>query len=319
MGFGRVKSPGGRGAVPSIAAAMLLAAALGTVAGCGGAGSDGAGGGGSSGGGAGRTATGTGAAGGGPSATVTVSASGSAAGITWVIERQAVNELRGAGMSEAELSTLFDNANTYAVGGFDSAHRTATVTNLQAEGADFPTGTTALLYDDEHWSLTPLAQQQSPATFGAQALQLAHEKGMVLIATPAPDLADVLDPGASGSADQKFLTLDVIASVARNADIVDIQAQGLEGSAMFEQFVTEAAAQARAANPKVKVLAGISTNPSGRTVSAQTFAQDANEVRGVVDGYWLNIPAAGTACPRCGTARPKVALPWLRALLGQGG
>ncbi|HEX4788585.1 MAG TPA: hypothetical protein VH372_09005 [Actinospica sp.] len=296
----------------SATAAVLLGVALGTLTGCGGGNPGGGGHGGS-----GTVSASPGSGVTGPEATGSVGASGSSAGITWVLERPALNALRGAGLSEAEVSALFNNANTYVVGGFGSAHRTATVTNLDHGSANIPTGTTALLYDDEHWSLTPLAQQRDPGDSGAQALRLAHDEGMVLIATPAPDLADVLDPGGTGSADQRFLSLDVIASVARNADIVDIQAQGLEGSARYEQFVTAAARQARAANPKVKVLAGISTNPSGRTVSAQTFAQDANEVRGVVDGYWLNIPSAGTACPRCGVARPRVALPWLEALLRQ--
>ena len=252
-----------------------------------------------------------------PSGTGTSASVPPAASLTWVVERQAVNALRGAGMSEAELSALFGTGNTYAVGGFAGAHRTATVTNLSPENANIPAGTTALLYDDEHWPLTPAAQQLDPAKYEAQALQWAHGQGMVLIATPAPDLADVLDPGGSGTADERFLALDVIAAVARNADVVDIQAQGLEGSTLFAQFVTTAARQARAANPHVKVLAGISTNPSGRTISARTFAADADAVRGVVDGYWLNIPSASRACPRCGTARPAVAVPWLESLLGR--
>jgi hypothetical protein len=289
------------------AVVLLLAAALGTLTGCG------CGGGGSGRGGRGGSG-GSGTVSASPGGGVTWPA-GSSAGIIWVLERPALTALRGAGMAEVDLAALFNNANTYVVGGFDSAQRTATVTNLDNENADIPAGTTALLYDDEHWPLTPLAQQRDPGGYGAQALRLAHDKGMVLIATPATDLVEVLDPGGTGSADQRFLALDVIASVARDADMVDIQAQGLEGSTMYERFVTAVARQARAANPRVKVLAGISTNPSGRTISAQTLARDADEVRGVVDGYWLNIPSAGPACPRCGVARPEVAVPWLDALL----
>lgn len=293
MGFRRV-TPFHRRAASAATAAMLLAALL---AGC------------------------SGGAAPPPAATTAATAAPTAsraATLTWVVERQALNALRGAGMSEAELSALFGGANTYAVGGFGDAHRTATVTDLTAQNTNIPAGTTALLYDDEHWPLTPAAQQLDPAKYEAQALAWAHRQGMVLIAAPAPDLADVLDPNGSGTADQRFLALDLIASAARNADVVDIQAQGLEGTALFASFVTRAARQARAANPHVTVLAGISTNPSGRTISARTFAADANAVRGVVDGYWLNIPSAGNACPRCGTARPQAAVPWLRTLLGRG-
>jgi len=33
-----------------------------------------------------------------------------------------------------------------------------------------------------------------------------------------------------------------------------------------------------------------------------------------VQGYWLNIPQAGLACPACGTAKPTVAVRLLRKI-----
>jgi hypothetical protein len=258
---------------------------------------------------------------GGPAATGT----GSATGITWVIERNALDELHSSGMSTSQLSALFDNSDTYLVGGFGSSaqpdisgwtsHRTLTSTNLSS--SKVPSGVTALLYDNESWSLTPRIQQENPSEYEAKALGIAQQKGLVLISTPATDLANVLDPGPSNTMDQRYLQLGIIGQAARNSNIVDIQSQGLEGSSQFTEFVTEAAQQAKQANPNVVVLAGISTNPSGHQISAQTFEQDANSVRSVVNGYWLNIPAAGTACPRCGTPQPQVAIPWLDQLLGQ--
>ncbi|MVU77410.1 hypothetical protein GPX89_09135 [Nocardia sp. ET3-3] len=62
------------------------------------------------------------------------------------------------------------------------------------------------------------------------------------------------------------------------------------------------------------VLAGLSTNPSGQTVTADQVHAALDATRSFVDGYWLNIPQAGTACPRCGTAQPQVAVTLLRQL-----
>ncbi|HTJ70554.1 MAG TPA: hypothetical protein VL551_23655 [Actinospica sp.] len=246
--------------------------------------------------------------------------------LTWVISRNALTDLRNAGMSDGELSDLFNNTATYIVGGSattgESANisawtsrRSVTLTDLRPAG--FSRNAAAVLYDIEDWSLTPKAQQSDPGKFEAEGYRLARERGVVFIAAPALDLVRALDPGGSGTVAQRFLGLDVIGEAAANADIVDIQAQGLEGSAQYASFVTAAAEQARTANPAVRVLAGLSTNPSGRTISAATLAADANSVRGVVDGYWLNIPASGSACPTCGTAEPQVAVPWLKQLLDQ--
>ena len=246
------------------------------------------------------------------------------AGTTWVIDGQALAELGAGGMSGTQLSELFDNSHTYIVGSssktVESANisdwisrRSTTVTDLRP--AEFAGGTAAVLYDDEDWSLTPRAQQEDPVKYEAEGYRLARERGIVFIAAPATDLVRVLDPDGSGSVVQRFLSLDLIGRSARYADVVDIQAQGLEGSAQYASFVTAAAAQARSANPDVRVLAGLSTNPSGRAISSAVLIADADSVRGVVDGYWLNIPSAGTACPQCGTARPRTAVPWLEKLL----
>jgi hypothetical protein len=46
-------------------------------------------------------------------------------------------------------------------------------------------------------------------------------------------------------------------------------------------------------NPDVVVLAGIGTNPSGQSVSAQIILNAVQSVRSVVDGWWLNDPQMG--------------------------
>jgi hypothetical protein len=64
-----------------------------------------------------------------------------------------------------------------------------------------------------------------------------------------------------------------------------------------------------------RVLApGLSTNPSGSSVTADQLKAAITATHTLVDGYWLDIPAAGTAWPRCGQARPQVAIDRLRSL-----
>ena len=272
-------------------------------------------------------AVGSSAGGSATAAGASASADGAAtvAGTTWIIDRQVLAELGEGGMSGTQLSELFDNSHTYIVAGSATDPETAnisdwisrqstTVTDLRS--ADFTRATAAVVYDDEDWSLTPKAQQQNPSRYESEGYRLARERGVVFIAAPAMDLVRVLDPDGSGSIAARFLSLDLIGQAARYADVVDIQAQGLEGGAQYASFVTAAAKQARSANPDVRVLAGLSTNPSGRAISSTVLTEDADAVRGVVDGYWLNIPSAGTACPQCGTARPQTAVPWLEQLLG---
>lgn len=125
----------------------------------------------------------------------------------------------------------------------------------------------------------------------------------------------VLDRGGADTMPQSFLSLGLIGQAARSADAVDVQAQGLEGTAQYAAFVTAAATQARAASPNVVVPAGLSTNPDGRPIAPAVLTQDADAVRGDVDGYWLDIPSAGPACRR-GTASPQVAVPWLERIPG---
>jgi len=109
--------------------------------------------------------------------------------------------------------------------------------------------------------------------------------------------------------------LGIAGDAARYADVIDIQAQGSEtNTAAFAAFVTAAAAQARAANPHVIVLAGISTNPTGHQVSAAQMRAAITATAGTVDGYWLNIPAGGPSCPRCGQPQPQVVAAALHAL-----
>lgn len=245
--------------------------------------------------------------------------------LTWIVNQRAVSLLRGAGLTQRQAQQLFGNRGTFLVtsaggsSGVSGATRTATFTSYAAlratlTGKGLPPGTGAVLYDNEHWSLTPPAEQRNPAKYEALAAALVHARHLLFVSTPGTTLTDMLAPGNSDHY-AAYLALGLASSAARYANVIDIQAQGSETDlARYVAFVRAAAAQAHRANPRVAVLAGISTNPSGQRVTSTQFAAAVFAVRPFVVGFWLNIPAAGTACPRCGTPQPQVAMPLLRSL-----
>jgi hypothetical protein len=174
-------------------------------------------------------------------------------------------------------------------------------------GNGLPAGTQAVLYDPEVWAYTPAAEQRDPVLAAAQAAEMAHSHGLKIIVAPAMNLASVLDPGSSAPRWQTLLDLHIIGPMARVADAVELQAQSLERDpTAYATFVREAAAQARAANPKVTVLAGLSTNPPGAAVDSQQLTAAIQASRAAVDGYWLNIPGSGPRCPGCNAGQPEL-------------
>lgn len=176
---------------------------------------------------------------------------------------------------------------------------------------------TVILYDPEAWHMTPPAEQRDPVSAICKAQSFAHAHGKLLIATPAINLIRFIAPGAErgGRRYSAFERAGLAERIARCTDIYEIQAQGSETETdKFRDFVQAEAQQARAANPQVIVLAGISTNPSGQHVSVARLYTAAQSVSSSVDGYWLNIPAGGKYCPRCGKPQPQVALQLLKMM-----
>jgi hypothetical protein len=140
------------------------------------------------------------------------------------------------------------------------------------------------------------------------------------------DFADAEPEGGAGGMPvqngerryEAYLRLGIAATAARYADVFDIQAQGFERNPeRYADFVRRAAAQARQANPRVVVLAGISTQPSGQDVSADDILNAIAATRDVVDGYWFNIPQPSEYCPRCREFRPDIAIEVMRRVAAQ--
>jgi hypothetical protein len=171
----------------------------------------------------------------------------------------------------------------------------------------------AVLYDPEVWPYTPVAEQRNPVRGAQVAAAIARAHHLTLIVAPALDLATA-QPRSGGPLWRQYLRLNLVGAIAKVAGVVEVQAQSLERAPQtYRAFVRAAAAQARAANPHVTVLAGLSTNPPGPVVSSQQLAAAIRASSAAVAGYWLNVPGQGPRCPACNAPRPDLA----RQMLGQ--
>jgi hypothetical protein len=157
----------------------------------------------------------------------------------------------------------------------------------------------AVLYDPEKWDRTPAAEQLDPATYLRLFAELAHSKGYLVIEAPARDLMAVdgaaCRSNSGESLDEATLRCELTASAARYADVAQVQSQADEfDRARFSSFVTAAAVQARAANPDVVFLAGLSTSPPTGVASPEALVAAAESVRDDVAGFYLTVC---THCP----------------------
>jgi hypothetical protein len=244
--------------------------------------------------------------------------------IRWLLNGSGV----GAITSDAEASRALDNSRPFVmmgshVGAIPRAWHAvpfASFTSFRAmsstlEGGALPRSTKGIMYDNEKWRFTPEEEQKDPARYEKFAADLVHAHGLLFLAAPAVDLVTGLAPGSDERRYDSYLRLGIATIAARDADVFVIQAQGSERNIpYYAGFVGRAAAQARTANPKVIVLAGISTNPNGQRVTADQILGAIAATRDSVDGYWFNIPQPSEYCPRCNDFRPDIAVEVLRRL-----
>ena len=242
----------------------------------------------------------------------------------WMMTRAALAQVASepavlAGLQRSRvLEILHPGQKPLAVAGAQPVGTFASAAELDqaVSGGGLPAGTRALLYDPEAWAFTPRAEQLDPAAATRRARDTAHAHGLALIVAPALNLATVRPDPAGGPRWRQFLRLGLAGSVAKVSDVLELQAQSLErDTRTYATFVREAAAQARAANPRVAILAGLSTNPPGAEVTSEQLAAAIRVTRGIVDGYWLNIPGRGPRCPTCNSPRPDVGRAALRGVL----
>ena len=242
----------------------------------------------------------------------------------WLLNGPAVAEFA----KNPESRRFFDNAEPFVIERKDDASRlpeswraisVRSFTSYRAIERALSNGSVisnarAILYDNEGWKFTPEDEQRNPARYMKMAAEIVHGKGLMFIAAPAVTLVKRLAPPSEKRYDA-YVRLEIAADAARYADVIDIQAQGSEKNVrLFSNFVQRAAEQARTANPKVLVLAGISTNPNGQRVTAEEVHRAIVSTQPYVDGYWFNVPSRNEYCPGCTDFRPDIAIDVLRML-----
>ena len=248
-------------------------------------------------------------------------AGGPGARSTWMLTRGALGQV----LSDPAVAARLGAARVYeiltpgepplAAAGAEPVVTFSAVSTLRqaVDGGQLPAGTRAVLYDPEVWPYTPVTEQRHPVQAARQAAAITRAHHLTLIVAPALDLA-AAQPRAGGPLWRQFLRLNLAGGIARVAGVVEVQAQSLERDPkVYRAFVRAAAAQARAANPHVTVLAGLSTNPPGSAVSGPQLATAIRVSSAVVSGYWLNVPGRGPRCPACNAPRPDLA----RQMLGE--
>lgn len=239
--------------------------------------------------------------------------------VVWLFGASGLAKFARAAGGRALLSGPLNQRTTWVAGkGPDVPGRVThveTTTNI-ARLAAMPEGISVLV-DIENWPLTPRWQRQHPVEAYRKAAQLAHRRHLTIIATPATDLVHSVRPLYHGNMYWEFVKLHLASRIAPYAPIYEIQAQNSEANPIaYRRFVADIAAQVRSVNPGAKLLAGLTTNPFGRPESVAVLYRDIEMTRGIVSGYWLNIPQAGRGCPRCGRARPEIAVRLLRRYFG---
>ncbi|WP_041540555.1 hypothetical protein [Catenulispora acidiphila] len=183
----------------------------------------------------------------------------------------------------------------------------ATLQDTLSRGS-LPPDIRAVIYDAEHWSQTPSKEQRDPASFYQRAADLVHAHGLIFIATPAMDLVNA-DGGKAADPAAAFVDRHIGSDAARDADVVDIQAQSLErDAAKYGGFVEQVTSQIRAVNPKAVVVAGLSTNPPGTGITPEMLVAAMLATGDRTTGFWMNVPGKGDDCPTCNQPRPDIAV-----------
>jgi hypothetical protein len=247
----------------------------------------------------------------------------------WILEKFSVSPLLQAGLSQSMLQDYFNNPHTFVIvtsGDLSmdpllpaatyvmDFHNAQQMMHALSVGS-VPSYIKLLLYDDEKWPSTPVAQQQQPFTYEAEAEAAANQHGLGFVFTPAANLSTVLSTAYSNATKYDgYASLGIASQGAAHADVLEIQSQQDEGTSGFNSFVSTTVSQAKTANPSALVMVGLTTAAPRMAITPQILLNDYATTRPLVSGYWLNIPG-GPGGPH----NPQVAVAFLQALAPQLG
>lgn len=149
------------------------------------------------------------------------------------------------------------------------------------------------MYDPERWRHTPAEEQRDPLGGMTRFGEIARRHGYVCMITPHPGLLSVsgstLARDADDTEEAAYERSGIMEAAAREADIVETQVQRLQDRPdAYRGLVSATAAQARAVNPSVLVLSGLSTSP-GFPATPQMLLDAWASVADFVDGHYLSL------------------------------
>ncbi|MBU2755256.1 hypothetical protein HFU84_08660 [Acidithiobacillus sp. CV18-2] len=235
----------------------------------------------------------------------------------WLLAGSAIKKLAAIPLGLALLHGPLNTPDTWVMGrsAYTPAHAVRLGNSTSANTLQGALGepVQGVVVDLERWPFTPTQDQCHPVRVMRLGAQRAQRSGKWLLAAPAVDLVKSIRPNYRGRLYQEFMRLGLARRMAPWISAYDIQAQGSERNPrLYASFVRQVVQQLRAANPNITILAGLSTNPTGKSVTLRILEADIALTRSVVNGYWLNVPSPGLACPRCGASRPDLAVRLLR-------
>jgi hypothetical protein len=236
---------------------------------------------------------------------------GAAASQVWVVTTGTVRTL-SAGAPRIS-ARLFGSSQAVVLGFPDNGHPRALSWADESVFEEWirkdwiPKTVTTVMYDPENWPSTPPGERDDPVGAMRAFSTIARAHGWRVVLTPSPSLVTV--PGGvctvapNESIESAYVRCDIAGQAAMLADVVETQAQHLETDPFaYRSFVAATAEQARAANPNILVVSGLSTN---FTESPVVLYSAWRSVRDLVDGHYLAIPKG---------IRPELAVAFLRLL-----
>ena len=214
----------------------------------------------------------------------------------WVTARGSIAAI--AAIDPGVADATFGSRSSIAIGGWPGSTTGRAWASCERFAADVGAGTIqpeveAVMYDPEAWEATPDVERRDPIAAIGKFTSVAREHGYTPIITPHPGLVHVAGAKivrrAGETREGAYLRSGISYAAAMNADLIEAQAQRLQRDpALYRPFVLECALQARAANPDVIVLSGLSTHPGYRATPGMLFAAW-ESVRDVVDGHYLSL------------------------------
>ncbi|WP_041661628.1 hypothetical protein [Acidimicrobium ferrooxidans] len=168
---------------------------------------------------------------------------------------------------------------------------------------ELATGVRAVIYDNERFANTPTVEQDNIRLSTERAAAVARAAGL-------QSICDFIEsdrlPSGERTAQNEVPPCSIVG--------LNTVQQSERSTARYRAVVARDVAVIRSVDPSVPIIAGLSSNPRGTPVTAAELTADMEATAGLVNGYWLNVPAPGVGCPACHAPDPGLMAEALAAL-----